>query len=63
MALSSDGNRYYRSGRAGGANRAAATHVDRSYSGRIGFQVHAPAKWIEYRNVKLKVIEQAVGIK
>ena len=36
--------------------KTAETHADRSYSGRLGFQVHEPAEWIEYRNLKLKLI-------
>lgn len=37
--------------------KTAETYFDRPESGRIGFQVHHPAEWVEYRNVKLKVIE------
>lgn len=33
------------------------THDTKSLSGRIGFQVHDPAEWIEYKNVKIKVIQ------
>ncbi len=29
-------------------------HVNRETKGRIGFQVHPPAKWVEYRNVRIK---------
>jgi len=42
--------------------KTAETHSGRSATGRIGFQVHAPAKWVEYRNVRLKVIQQGAGI-
>ncbi|MCP5112277.1 MAG: DUF1080 domain-containing protein [bacterium] len=38
-------------------HETADAHVDRPASGRIGFQVHHPAKWVEYRNVKLKVVQ------
>jgi len=34
--------------------KTAEAHVDRTSKGWIGFQVHHPAKWIEYRNVLLK---------
>ena len=36
--------------------KTAECHSDRSRSGRIGFQVHHPAVWVEYRNVQLKRI-------
>ncbi len=37
--------------------KTAEAYFDRPASGRIGFQVHHPAEWVEYRNVLLKVIE------
>ena len=37
--------------------RCAEVHDTRSLNGRIGFQVHDPAEWVEYRNVQIKVIE------
>ncbi len=36
--------------------KTAETHTERSFAGRIGFQVHEPAEWVEYRNVQIKVI-------
>lgn len=34
--------------------KTAEAQVDREPTGRIGFQVHPPAEWVEYRNVRLK---------
>jgi hypothetical protein len=34
--------------------KAAEAHVYREPKGRIGFQVHPPTKWVEYKNVRLK---------
>jgi 3-keto-disaccharide hydrolase len=38
-------------------HKGAEAYMDRETSGRIGFQVHHPAEWVEYRSVKLKVVE------
>lgn len=38
--------------------RTAQAHVTRSARGRLGFQVHEPAQWVEYRNVTVKVINE-----
>ena len=37
--------------------KTAETHISRSASGRIGFQVHEPAQWVEYRNIEIKVVQ------
>ena len=34
--------------------KTADIHDTRSASGHIGFQVHEPSEWIEYRNVRIK---------
>lgn len=34
--------------------KTGEAHVKREPRGRIGFQVHSPAKWIKYRNVRIK---------
>ena len=37
--------------------KTADIHDARSASGRIGFQIHEPTEWIEYRNVRIKEIQ------
>ena len=36
--------------------KTADIHDSRSETGRIGFQSHDPSDWVEYRNVRIKVI-------
>ena len=36
--------------------KTADIHDSRSASGRIGFQSHEPSEWVEYRNVRIKVM-------
>ena len=36
--------------------KTADIHDSRSATGRIGFQSHEPSEWVEYRNVRIKVM-------